>query len=72
LTISDGSTDPERYLGTTVSWQLFELLGTPPVHGRNFGPQDDRPGAVERSGDDGYTREEEEQMTEHLKDLGYV
>ena len=45
LTISDGSTDPERYLGTTVSWQLFELLGTPPVHGRNFGPQDDRPGA---------------------------
>ena len=45
LTISDGSTDPERYLGTTVSWQLFELLGTPPVMGRNFGPQDDRPGA---------------------------
>jgi putative ABC transport system permease protein len=45
LTVSDGSTDPERYLGTTVSWQLFDLLGTPPVHGRNFGPQDDRPGA---------------------------
>jgi predicted AlkP superfamily phosphohydrolase/phosphomutase len=29
-------------------------------------------GAVEGSEDDGYTREEEEQMTEHLKDLGYV
>jgi putative ABC transport system permease protein len=45
LTVSDGSTDPERFLGTTVSWQLFELIGTPPVIGRNFGPQDDRPGA---------------------------
>jgi putative ABC transport system permease protein len=45
LTISDGSSEPERYLGSTISWNLFELLGTPPVLGRNFTPDDDRPGA---------------------------
>ena len=45
LTISDGTSEPERYIGQTVSWNLFEVLGTPPVLGRNFGPEDDRPGA---------------------------
>ena len=45
LTISDGTSEPERYLGQTVSWNLFELLGTPPILGRNFVPDDDRPGA---------------------------
>jgi putative ABC transport system permease protein len=45
LTISDGTSEPERYSGATISWNLFELLGTPPVMGRNFGPDDDRPGA---------------------------
>ena len=45
LTISDGTSEPERYEGATVAWNLFELLGTPPVIGRNFGPDDDRPGA---------------------------
>ena len=45
LTISDGASDPERYIGTTVSWNLFELLGTPPILGRPFAPEDDRPGA---------------------------
>jgi putative ABC transport system permease protein len=45
LTISDGTSEPERYDGSTVTWNLFELLGTPPVLGRNFGPDDDRPGA---------------------------
>jgi putative ABC transport system permease protein len=45
LTIADGSTDPERYNGATISWNLFELLGTPPAIGRNFGPEDDRTGA---------------------------
>jgi putative ABC transport system permease protein len=45
LTIADGGSEPERYSGSTVSWKLFELLGTPPAIGRNFGPEDDRPGA---------------------------
>ena len=45
LTIADGSTDPERYDGATISWNLFSLLGTPPAIGRDFGPEDDRPGA---------------------------
>jgi len=45
LTISDGTSEPERYDGSTVTWNLFELLGTPPAIGRSFGPDDDRPGA---------------------------
>lgn len=45
LTIADGSGDPERYSGATVSWTLFHLLGMQPVAGRNFIAQDDLPGA---------------------------
>ena len=45
LTIADGSTDPERYNGATISWNLFSLLGTPPALGRDFRPDDDRRGA---------------------------
>src|SRR6188472_3826472 len=45
LTISDGSSEPVRYDGSTITWNLFELIGQPPVLGRNFGPEDDRPGA---------------------------
>ena len=45
LTISDRGGDPERYLGAGVSWDLFPLLGTPPILGRGFSAEDDRPGA---------------------------
>lgn len=45
LTISDGHSDPERFEGATVTWNLFGLLGTPPALGRDFGPDDDRQGA---------------------------
>jgi putative ABC transport system permease protein len=45
LTISDGTAEPERFSGSTVSWNLFGLLGTPPAVGRDFGPDDDRLGA---------------------------
>jgi putative ABC transport system permease protein len=45
LTISDGSTEPTRYDGCTITWNLFALLGQPPAMGRDFGPEDDRPGA---------------------------
>lgn len=46
LTIADGTGDPERFLGSTVSWQLFHILGTQPAIGRDFAPEDDRPGAA--------------------------
>ena len=45
FTVSDRASEPERYLGATISWNLFDLLGTPPLVGRNFTPEDDRPGA---------------------------
>jgi putative ABC transport system permease protein len=45
LTISDGGGEPERYLGAGVSWDLFPLLGTRPILGRDFTAEDDRPGA---------------------------
>jgi putative ABC transport system permease protein len=45
MTLADGSGEPERYLGAGVSWDLFPLLGTHPIRGRDFGPDDDREGA---------------------------
>jgi predicted permease len=36
--------DPERVLGGRVSHGFFELLGMPPLHGRWFLPEEDRPG----------------------------
>ena len=45
LTIADGNGEPERYLGSTISWNLFHLLGMAPIEGRNFTAEDDRPGA---------------------------
>ena len=45
LTISDGSSEPERFNGAVVSSSLFGLLGTPPVIGRDFTADDDRAGA---------------------------
>jgi predicted permease len=45
LTISDGTGEPERFLGATVSSSLFSLLGTPPALGRDFTETDDRGGA---------------------------
>ena len=45
LTIADGAGEPERFLSSTVSWTLFHLLGTPPILGRNFSADDDKPGA---------------------------
>ena len=35
LTISDGASEPTRYDGSTVTWNLFELIGQPPAIGRN-------------------------------------
>src|SRR5436190_17617704 len=46
LTVSDGSGEPERYLGAGVSWDLFPMLGTHPMLGRDFTAEDDREGAA--------------------------
>ena len=45
LTISDGASEPERFLGSPVSSNLFMLLGTQPALGRDFQPEDDRANA---------------------------
>lgn len=45
LTIADPGRDAERYRGATVSWTLFQMLGTRPIEGRDFTAQDDKPGA---------------------------
>jgi putative ABC transport system permease protein len=45
LTISDGRGEPERYSGETISWNLFSILGTRPILGRDFSADDDKPGA---------------------------
>ena len=41
LTLSDSTTEPERYTGATVSSGLFSLLGMLPALGRDFQPADD-------------------------------
>jgi putative ABC transport system permease protein len=45
LTISDGTSEPERFTGAVVNSALFGLLGTAPILGRDFGPDDDRAAA---------------------------
>src|SRR5262249_6172190 len=45
LTIADGSGEPERYIGGTVTWDLFPLLGVAPIKGHGFQASDDLPGA---------------------------
>src|SRR4030095_16524108 len=44
--IAVGHGDPERYLGAGVSWDLFPMLGTHPIRGRDFTATDDREGAA--------------------------
>jgi putative ABC transport system permease protein len=44
LTFSDG-TEPDRVLGSSVSWNLFPMIGAKPMLGRGFREDEDRPGA---------------------------
>src|SRR5687767_4984332 len=46
LTLRDGTGEPERYLGALMSGDLFRLLGTPPMLGRDFLESDDQPNAA--------------------------
>jgi putative ABC transport system permease protein len=43
LTLSDGD-EPERFVGATVTANLFPMLGIQPMLGRQFRPEEDRPG----------------------------
>jgi putative ABC transport system permease protein len=45
LTLADQGEEPERFVGATVSWNLFPLLGIQPVLGRQFRPDEDAVGA---------------------------
>ena len=44
MTVSDPGQDPERFQGAAVSWDLFPTLGTFPVIGHGFRPEDDQSG----------------------------
>jgi putative ABC transport system permease protein len=44
LTVSDGTGEPERYPGAAISWDLFSMLGTPPILGQGFTAEHDRIG----------------------------
>jgi predicted permease len=46
MNLSDEGRAPERYSGLYVSWHTFKLLGQAPALGRDFLPEDDRPGAT--------------------------
>ncbi len=44
ISLSD-TVEPERLEGAAITWDLFPMLGVPPVLGRHFVEEDDRPGA---------------------------
>jgi putative ABC transport system permease protein len=43
LTLSDGD-EPERFRGSTATWNMFPMLGVQPILGRPFRPEEDAPG----------------------------
>ena len=45
MTVSDEGRPPERYSGAYFSANAFRLFGEHPIQGRDFLPEDDRPGA---------------------------
>ena len=45
LTVSDTGSEPQRYPGAAISWDLFPLLGTSPILGHGFSAEDDKLGA---------------------------
>jgi putative ABC transport system permease protein len=44
LALTEG-VEPERLLGSAITWDLFPVLGVAPFLGRHFNSADDRPGA---------------------------
>jgi putative ABC transport system permease protein len=45
MTLGDASHSAERFTGEYVSANMFSLIGERPIAGRDFQPEDDRPGA---------------------------
>jgi predicted permease len=45
LTLSDGD-EPERFIGATVTWNMFPMIGVQPIIGRQIREDEDRPGAA--------------------------
>ena len=45
MELHGGGGEPERYSGAAISWDLFAMLGTPPILGQGFTAEHDRPGA---------------------------
>jgi predicted permease len=45
MNVSDEGRAPERFIGSYLSANAFSLLGRAPILGRDFRPEDDRPGA---------------------------
>ena len=45
LTLSD-SEEPERFNGSTISWNMFPMIGVQPILGRQMRPEEDAPGAA--------------------------
>jgi predicted permease len=45
LTLSD-SDEPERFNGSTISWNMFPMIGVQPILGRQMRPEEDTPGAA--------------------------
>src|SRR5919201_4139133 len=46
MNVSDQGRAPERYQGPYISGNAFRLIGVKPIIGRDFLPEDDRPGAA--------------------------
>ena len=46
MNVSDEGRVPERFSGAFVSANVFRIIGQAPVIGRDFLPEDDRPGAA--------------------------
>src|SRR5437773_5881308 len=46
VNVSDEGRPPERFSGAFISANFFKLIGLQPILGRDFLPEDDRPGAV--------------------------
>src|SRR5947209_993606 len=47
MSLSDRSGVPERYSGAMVTANSFSLIGAAPILGRDFNPDDEKPGAPE-------------------------
>ena len=43
--VSDSGREPDRFQGVYISWDIFKAIGERPIIGRDFLPEDDKPGA---------------------------